>query len=136
MTELFAGINNSPADINALIANVKFTQNTPDLVVYSNVFGVNPLNANFPDTLNHYGVKMYTYFVPPTTGNYKFYVRADDYAQFWMNTNALGSTYAVGATVIPTSANSPAAERAHNAIDCTYSLTYAVRTALMLVGPL
>jgi hypothetical protein len=42
---------------------------------------------------------MYAYFVPATSGAYKFYVRADDFAQFLMNTNAVGSTNPAGAVM-------------------------------------
>ncbi len=99
VVEYYHGLQNTPADITTLTGNIKYTQDTPDLVVYSNVFGINPLNANLPDTFNNYGVKMFTYFVPPTSGAYKFYIRADDYAQFLMNTNATDSVNPAGAVL-------------------------------------
>lgn len=99
VVEYYLGLNSSPADITSLTANVKFTQNTPDFIAYSNLFGVNPIAGSFPDSLNYYGVRLFTYFVPPTNGAYKFYLRADDYSQFYMNTNALDSTNPAGAVL-------------------------------------
>jgi hypothetical protein len=99
VAEIYTDLQNTPADITAFTANVKYLANTPDFIVYSNLFGINPIAGSFPDTLNNYGARIYTYFVPTNTGIYKFYVRADDFAQFLMNTNAVGSTNPAGAVV-------------------------------------
>jgi uncharacterized repeat protein (TIGR01451 family) len=100
VVEFFGSLTNG-GNIGDLTNNVssgppgtKFAFDTPDFVTYSNVFGINPLNANFPDTLNNYGVQMYAYFVPATTAAYRFYVRGDDFVQFLMNTNPPGSSVA------------------------------------------
>jgi uncharacterized repeat protein (TIGR01451 family) len=99
VVDIYTGLHNAGADILTLTTNIMFVNDTPSFTVYSNVFGINPLNANFPDTLNNYGVRMYTWFVPPTSGAYKFYVRADDFAEFYLNTNAVDSTTRAGATL-------------------------------------
>jgi uncharacterized repeat protein (TIGR01451 family) len=88
----FTGLSNAPADITVLTAHVDYLQNNPDLITYSNVFGINAGIAAFPNTLDNYGARIYSYFVPPTSGAYKFYIRGDDFVQFLMNTNAVGST--------------------------------------------
>ena len=88
--------NNTVASFAA--PSVKFANDTPDFTTYSNVFAINPGGA-FPSTIDHYGAQMYTYFVPPTSGQYKFYLRVDDYGQFFMNTNAVGSTNPAGAVL-------------------------------------
>jgi uncharacterized repeat protein (TIGR01451 family) len=99
ITEFYVALTNQGV-IGDLVASARTKFGTPDFVVYSNVFGIHPNNANFPSGWgDHYGVRMYSYFVPPSTGNYKFYTRVDDYCQFLMNTNAAGSTNPAGAVV-------------------------------------
>lgn len=105
VVEVYTGLTNAPG-LSDLTNNVtgggpaaKFAADGPDFVTYSNVFGVNPTAGNFASTVDHYGVQMYSYFVPPTNGAYKFFIRADDFAEFRMNTNAVGSTNPAGATV-------------------------------------
>lgn len=99
IVEHYGGLANA-GNIGDLTGNIKFTTATPDFIGYSNVFGINPVNANFPGTLDNYGARIYSYFVPPTNGNYKFYIRADDFAEFLMNTNNTGdSTSRAGAVV-------------------------------------
>ncbi|HTD68498.1 MAG TPA: hypothetical protein VK846_18405, partial [Candidatus Limnocylindria bacterium] len=92
--EYYTALNNTPADITSLTANIKFTQNTPDFVVYSNAFGANAGIAAMPNPgfAENYGVKLYSYFVPPTNGAYKFWLRGDDYCRLLINTNAANST--------------------------------------------
>jgi hypothetical protein len=90
-----------------LTGNALYTGGTPTFIVYSNLFG---FNVGLGDSQNSYGVKAYTYFVPPTNGNYKFWIRADDAGQLFMNTTgtdpagkvliaentAFNATYSVG----------------------------------------
>ncbi|MEY2409829.1 MAG: hypothetical protein QOF48_2499, partial [Verrucomicrobiota bacterium] len=104
--------------VTDLVNHVKYIANTPDFIMYSNVFGVNGGAAAFPTSGlgDNYGIRMYSWFVPPTNGQYKFYLRADDFAEFLMNTNAVGSTNGPN-RIIPTSFNSPAAQQAYHAMD-------------------
>src|SRR6185503_2088213 len=53
--------------------SAKFAADCPDFTTNTMCFGINPVNANFPGTIDHYGVQMYAYFVPPTNGAYKFF---------------------------------------------------------------
>ena len=86
------------ANLGDLTNNLKFLANTPDWIVYSNVFGINGGAAGFPTSAlgDNYGLRIYSYFVPPTNGLYKFYFRADDFARFFINTNSLDSTNPAG----------------------------------------
>lgn len=102
-----------------LVYNIKYSQNTPDLVAYTNVFAVNQWGAaNFSDSgSNQYGARIYSYFVPPTNGSYKFWMRADDFAEFIMNTNTVDSTNGAMDVVTATGGTSPAIEQAYKAFD-------------------
>jgi hypothetical protein len=73
----------------------KFTTGNPDFYVYSNSFAWNG-GAGIPTGPDNYGQKVYTYFVPPVTQAYKFYLRGDDFLTFSINTNATGSTNPAG----------------------------------------
>src|SRR5206468_2838444 len=86
VTEYYGSLANF-GGIQDLVNNPKFQ--LPDFINYSNAFGIHPNNANFPNQGfgDNYGVRMYTYFVPPSSGTFKFYLRADDFAEFIMNTN-------------------------------------------------
>jgi uncharacterized repeat protein (TIGR01451 family) len=83
VAEVYQDIGNAPELVN-LTGNALFTAGTPTFIVYSNLFGFNVSLAGVQD---NYGVKVYSYFVPPTNGNYKFWIRSDDGFQFYMNTN-------------------------------------------------
>jgi hypothetical protein len=84
------------AAIQLLMVTNLFTNAQPTWIVYSNLFGYNVGLAattvpTYPNTsttaYDQYGVKVYTYFVPSTTGNYKFWIRSDDGMVLMMNTN-------------------------------------------------
>jgi len=113
------------AVITDLVNHVKYIANTPDFIMYSNIFGVNGGAATFPTSGlgDNYGIRMYSWFVPPTNGQYKFYLRADDFAEFLMNTNAVGSTNGPN-RIIPSSFNSPAAQQAYHAMDNNINSKY------------
>jgi autotransporter-associated beta strand protein len=85
--DMFTGLSNAPADITVLHVNPKFTGNNPDFILYSNVFGLNHGVAAFPNVLDNYGARIYSHFVAPTNGAYKFYIRGDDFVEFHMNTS-------------------------------------------------
>src|SRR5262249_52407668 len=63
-----------------------------------------------------YGARMYSYFRPTVTAGYKFYTRADDFYELWMNTNALNSTLPID-TVIGFTTNSPVGQQAWMCMD-------------------
>ncbi len=118
VVEYYEGLPNpSTQSITDLVNSVKFINNHPDSIGYSNVFGINAIAANLPDSgLNHYGARLYTYYVAPSSGTFKFYLRSDDFSVFFMNTNAVDSTLGRD-IVIPSSFNCPVNEQANWAID-------------------
>ncbi len=84
--EVYQDIGNAATPISALTGNALFTAGTPTYITYSNIFGFNVVSG-FANSQDNYGTKAYTYFLPPTNGNYKFWIRSDDVAQLWMNTS-------------------------------------------------
>jgi uncharacterized repeat protein (TIGR01451 family) len=117
--EMFEDIGN-----NGTVANLQgqaiYSQGQPTYISYSNIFGhnVSLSGSLLPGTSgtaqDQYGIRAYTHFIPPTNGNYKFWIRGDDGLQLWMNTNGANGTRSA---VLPSSTNHPAAEVAPNAID-------------------
>ncbi len=95
-----------------------------DFIEYSNVFGIHP-TAALPSSGwgENYGVKMYSYFRPPTTAAYRFFLRGDDYAEFWMNTNAANTTLPADVVIGTGTAqtNSPVLQNAWKAMDGIYT---------------
>ena len=87
MVELFTNIAN--ATVLDLTGTPKFQANLPDVVYYTNVFGVGAFAAN--SGLENYGARISGFFVPTNTGHYRFFVRSDDAAQFFMNINSADS---------------------------------------------
>ena len=101
--------------VSALTGHALYTAGTPTFITYSNVFGFNAaIGSSLTD---NYGVKSYTYFVPPTNGQYKFWIRSDDGLELWMNTNGSDAVTFNSSTVYPSSANFPAAESPNNLLD-------------------
>jgi hypothetical protein len=88
--------NNLTGTAGEVITNMtfatKYLSNQADYVYWTNVFNFNHNGSAFGDRLNNYGGRISAYFIPPTNGQYKFYVRGDDPHQLWMNTNAANST--------------------------------------------
>ena len=67
-------------------ASGKYQFHIPDFIFYQNVFGFNSASTGFADTgWNDFGARVFSYFVPPTTGNYKFYMGVDDVAVLYFN---------------------------------------------------
>jgi hypothetical protein len=66
-------------------------------------------------------VRVYSLFIPPTNGNYKFWIRSDDGLQLFMNTNGPSG---VRSAVTASSTNHPAAEVAPNVFDDTTATKY------------
>ncbi len=96
--------------IAALTASASYVANQPTFITYSNLFGYNVglAGLTLPNTgaaVENYGVKAYTYFVPPTNGTYKFWMRGDDAMELYMNTNVSNSTDPNGKVLIATLAS-------------------------------
>jgi hypothetical protein len=124
--EIYQDIGAINATASALTQTNLYTNGTPTLTVYSNVFGYNvglggqtapvyPVGSTA--AIENYGVKAYALFIPPTNGQYKFWIRSDDGMQLWMNTNGPD-------TIIANTLNSPAAQKAQNAVDRNVATKY------------
>ncbi len=76
--------------IIALTNSSKFLTNGYDALSYATILGYNTGlgDVGHPDD----GARVSSYFVPTTTGNYKFWLRGDDDVMLRMNTNAVDST--------------------------------------------
>ncbi len=74
-----------------LTGNAKFPDR-PDMVSYPSYFELNAtgdINSPAPgDVYDNYGAQMAGYFYPPTTGEYVFYISADDNARLYLSTDA------------------------------------------------
>ena len=82
--EVFTAISGSSVD--NLTAAAKFQNNQPDFVYASN-------NWRFaPSGMDNYGTRISGFFFPPTTGNYRFYIRSDDGSRLFVNTNEVMSS--------------------------------------------
>ena len=69
----------------------------PDVLVYQKYFAFQP---NLANTRFDIRGRIYSYFVAPSNGLYRFYMRSDDAAQLYMNTNAVNSTDPAGAVLL------------------------------------
>jgi len=96
LVELFTNIVGGT--IGELAGAPKFAANLPDVVYYTNVFGIGPFNAN--SGMDNYGGRISGYFVPTNTGYYRFYARSDDSSQFFMNVNSGDSENPAGKTLL------------------------------------
>jgi len=83
--DLFWNISGSANEvITNLTSSFKYITNTPDMSFFSNSFSYGANATGFNDTFNNYGGRLSGYFVPPSNGVYRFYIRNDDPAQLWM----------------------------------------------------
>jgi hypothetical protein len=81
--------NVSGTSVASLTASDKFP-NSPDLVRYEPYFELwagGDINTAAPSTADNYGDQIVGYFYPPTTGNYTFYLSADDNAALYLSTD-------------------------------------------------
>ncbi|WCJ60809.1 FG-GAP-like repeat-containing protein [Fontisphaera persica] len=77
--EAFTGIGGS--GINDLKNNSKYINNQPDTVGYRGGFDV-------PDEgMDNYGRRLSAFIIPPTNGNYRFYMASDDDSEFYLSTD-------------------------------------------------
>jgi len=79
----FNGIpGNSVAD---LINNPKFRSGQADEVLFMSEFNTRSVYPN--DSHEGYGAWIAGYYIPPSNGVYRFFIRSDDASQLWMSTN-------------------------------------------------
>jgi hypothetical protein len=86
------------ADVSGMVNySPKFINNDPDTIVYPKYLAMSPegqatfRNGAFPITdfpPGQFGTRMKTIITPTNTGNYVFYLAADDTALLWLSTNA------------------------------------------------
>jgi hypothetical protein len=67
--------------VSALTGDSRYP-NSPDLRCYTNLF-----ELNSADMAENYGARMSASFCPPASGNYIFYLAADDNAQLYLSTD-------------------------------------------------
>ncbi len=118
--ELYTGIgvgNTAQAD---LTNNMKFLAGMPDNVMYPNQFGWqrDAYGGTFPG--DNYGARISSYFVAPSNAYYRFFLRADDTATLFFNTNG---TDAAGKQIIASVGSASAAYAAGNASGTNLFLT-------------
>src|SRR5882672_8562315 len=86
--------NGNKSDLVLATNTLKYRAGIPDMVGYEKFSG---FQTNLGQSaMDNYLGKIYAYFIPPTTGNYKFWIRSDDSCQLFMNTNAVNSTDPAG----------------------------------------
>ncbi len=97
----FTGLNSSGVLIQYLTTELKFINNTPDTTLYSTVFGFGMnTSGGFNNTTDQYGMRAYAWFIAPSNGLYRFYIRSDDESMLFMNTNSASSMDPAGKTMI------------------------------------
>lgn len=77
--EAFTGIGGTAVD--ALVNDPKYLDNTPDDMRL--IAGIDSPNA-YGD---NYGAKVSGFIIPPTSGDYRFFIRSDDASQLWLSTD-------------------------------------------------
>ena len=70
----------------SLTNDLNYVTHNPGAISYPTNFGF-----SFGNNLAYYGTRIYGYFVPPSNGLYRFYLRSDDASAFYMNTNSTRS---------------------------------------------
>jgi hypothetical protein len=82
LKELYMGLSASTVAISELRNSPKYP-NSPDLVRHGEL-----LELNTFDEFEGYGARLRGWLVPPVSGNYTFYIAADDNGEFWLSTDA------------------------------------------------
>ncbi|MCX6902917.1 MAG: PA14 domain-containing protein, partial [Verrucomicrobia bacterium] len=79
---------NTTASLDTFTNSAGYKNNTPDYVNYLPEFW---FYADFPDLTQmiNYNVRVSGYFVAPSNGYYRFYIRSDDASRLYMNTNGM-----------------------------------------------
>jgi hypothetical protein len=94
---LFPGVaaaNGNKTDLVLATNTIKYLAGIPDMFGYEKHAGMYTNLAQSGG--DNYLGKFYTYFIPPSSGNYRFWIRSDDACQLFMNTNAVNSTDPAG----------------------------------------
>lgn len=70
-----------------LFSEPRFINNAPDVTAYSASFSYSMSGGTFANTADNYGARAFGWFIAPSNGVYRFYVRQDDACELFMNTN-------------------------------------------------
>jgi len=95
--------DNNAAGITQIIgaySQMGYINNAPDQTLFSTSFSYNMSGAAFGTAADNYVAKVFGWFICPSNGVYRFYVRQDDMSRLYMNTNAANSTDPAGMSVI------------------------------------
>lgn len=86
--------------MNSLLNFSGYINNTPNSTHYTNRFAH---NADISDTgRNNYGARVSGWFIAPSNGLYRFYIRSDDNSRLFINTNLWDSTVPSGKVQLAT----------------------------------
>src|SRR5206468_609892 len=102
--------NGGYPDFLAAVNSSAVIARNPNVIGYARYFGYNtnlaqttsatgtpPVAGNQANnTFDNYFGRLYGNFIAPSNGLYRFWVRADDSCELWMNTNAVNSTDPAG----------------------------------------
>ena len=84
--DLFANLTGTAGELMTNFTwNYKYVSNTPDLTFFTNNFSFGANSAGFNNNRDNYGGRISGFFIPPSNGVYRFYIRNDEAAQLWMN---------------------------------------------------
>ncbi|MCX8155867.1 MAG: immunoglobulin domain-containing protein [Verrucomicrobiae bacterium] len=103
--EMWQNVPNYGGRLQDLIYHPRVLGGAVDVLYYTNA----PV-FNFPNfidsTLNNYGARVRGYFVPQSSGLYRFWIKSDDGSRMFMNTNAVNSWDPADAVLIAYSSGS------------------------------
>jgi hypothetical protein len=96
--ELWTGLNSSIGNTLAALTNTSYNPNWPDNpdAAYTKIFTTFETEVNTGK--NYYGQRVRTFVVPPTTGNYTFWISSDDTSDLFLSTDEdpLNKRFVVG----------------------------------------
>ena len=78
---------NDTSAIDAFVVGGRHGTNEPDVSFYTNLFGFNPAATGTETGYNNYAGRVWSYFVPPSNGLYRFFIRSDDDSRLFLNSN-------------------------------------------------
>jgi hypothetical protein len=85
--ELWTNLNSSVGNTLAALTNVSLNPNWPNNPSASFTRVFTNFEAEMNTGMNNYGQRMRTFVVPPTNGNYTFWISSDDTSQLFLSTN-------------------------------------------------
>jgi hypothetical protein len=96
--EVFTNLPSGGVDM--VTSSLKYINSQPDILDYRIAVGYRSVPP-FPGVgLENYGARVSGYFIAPSNGAFRFYMRSDDSSQLWMNTNRVNSTDPAGRVLL------------------------------------